>query len=177
MCWKRQYVAFLMNLVLNQAKDIQACYRIKSNRIIMKFNNRNDCLQVLRAKKRLKDLNCITFNLPRDTKIFINESLCNYYKGLQKKHKHLKADNKIHLFYTNNEIIHLNLAENGSIKTITHINHPKNLFPNIDVDNLYLCLIQGNFTFQKIFAKLKLSPVLFKKIPSFVCLVFKNENI
>ena len=26
------------------------------------------------------------------------------------------------------------------------------------------------------FTKLKLSPVLFKKIPAFVCLVFKNEN-
>ena len=50
-------------------RDMQACHRIKSNRIIMKFNNRNNCLQVLRAKKRLKD-------------------------------------NTIHLFCTNNEIIH-----------------------------------------------------------------------
>ena len=31
-------------------------------------------------------------------------------------------------------------------------------------------------TFQKIFAKLKFSPVLFEKIPLFVCLAFKNEN-
>lgn len=30
--------------------------------------------------------------------------------------------------------------------------------------------------FQKIFAKLKLSPALLRKIPSFLCLVFKNEN-
>ena len=30
--------------------------------------------------------------------------------------------------------------------------------------------------FQKIVAKLKFSPALFEKIPSFVCLVFKNEN-
>ena len=28
----------------------------------------------------------------------------------------------------------------------------------------------------KFFAKLKCSPVLFEKIPLFVCLVFKNEN-
>ena len=28
----------------------------------------------------------------------------------------------------------------------------------------------------KVFAKLKFSPVLFKKIPLFLCLVFKNQN-
>ena len=31
-------------------------------------------------------------------------------------------------------------------------------------------------TFKKMFAKLKFSPALFEKIPSFVFLVFKNEN-
>ena len=31
-------------------------------------------------------------------------------------------------------------------------------------------------TFQKIFSKWKFSPVMFEKIPSFVCLVFKIEN-
>ena len=30
--------------------------------------------------------------------------------------------------------------------------------------------------FKKIFAKLKFSPVLFEKMASFVCLVFKIEN-
>ena len=30
--------------------------------------------------------------------------------------------------------------------------------------------------FQKIFAKLELSPALLRKIPSFLCLVFKTEN-
>ena len=29
---------------------------------------------------------------------------------------------------------------------------------------------------KKIFAKLKFSPALFEKVPSFVCLVFKIEN-
>ena len=29
---------------------------------------------------------------------------------------------------------------------------------------------------KKIFAKLKFSPTLFEKVPSFVCLVFKIEN-
>ena len=34
----------------------------------------------------------------------------------------------------------------------------------------------GPLTFKKMFAKLKFSPALFEKIPSFVCLVFKIEN-
>ena len=33
-----------------------------------------------------------------------------------------------------------------------------------------------NLTFKKIFAKLKFSPDLLKKVSSFVCLVFKIEN-
>ena len=34
----------------------------------------------------------------------------------------------------------------------------------------------GTLTFKKSFAKLKFYPALLKKIPSFVCLVFKIEN-
>ena len=40
---------------------------------------------------------------------------------------------------------------------------------------LYLPLKSGSHV-QKLFAKLKFSPVLFEQIPSFVYLVFKNEN-
>ena len=119
-------------------RDIQACHQIKNNRTILKLSNRKDCLQVLRAKKRLKDLYGTTLNLPSDTKIFINESLCGYYRGLWNKCKRLKGDKKIHQVYTNNGIIPLKLVENGSVKTITHVNDLKDLFPDIDIDNLQL---------------------------------------
>ena len=36
--------------------------------------------------------------------------------------------------------------------------------------------LSRTLTFQNIFAKLKISPSLFEKIPSFVYLMFKNEN-
>ena len=36
--------------------------------------------------------------------------------------------------------------------------------------------VKSKPNFKKIFAKLKFSPVLFQKIPSFVCLVFKIED-
>ena len=56
-------------------RDIQACHCTKSNRTIIKVRNRKGCLQVLRANKRLKDLNGTTLNLSSNSKIFINESL------------------------------------------------------------------------------------------------------
>ena len=63
----------------------------KKNRTIIKLSNRKDCLQNLRAKKRLKSLEDTTFNLPSDTKIFINDSLCGCYRGLWNKCKRLKV--------------------------------------------------------------------------------------
>ena len=42
----------------------------------------------------------------------------------------------MHQFYINNGIIRLKLVENGSVKTITHVNDLKDLFPDIDNDNL-----------------------------------------
>ena len=56
-------------------RDIQACYRTKNNRTIIKLSNRKDYLQILRTKKRPNDLDGTTLNLPSDSKIFINESL------------------------------------------------------------------------------------------------------
>ena len=78
-------------------REIQACHQIKNNRSIIKLFNRKDCLHVLRAKKQLKDLkdlDCTTLNLPNDSKIFINKSLCGYYRGLWNKCKQLKGDKK-----------------------------------------------------------------------------------
>ena len=115
-----------------------SCLQIKKKKtgLWLKHSNTKDCLQVVRAKNRLKDLDGTTFNLRSDTKIFVNESLFGYYRGLWNKCKHLKGDNKFHQFYSKSGIIRLNLTENGFVKIITHINNLKDLFPNIDVDSL-----------------------------------------
>ena len=42
--------------------------------------------------------------------------------------------------------------------------------------NSLIQFIVGLSLFRKFFARLKFSPALFEKIPSFVCLVFKIEN-
>ena len=117
-------------------REIQTCRRIKNNITIVKLSNRKDYVQVLRPKKRPKDFDATTFVLPSDAKNSVNENLCGYYRGLWNKCKSLKDDNKIHQFYTNDGIIRLKLVENVSVKTINRINDPKDLFPDIDVDNL-----------------------------------------
>ena len=45
-------------------------------------DQRKDCKQVLRYKKDLRNFNMNNLDLSEGTKLFINESLCPYYKGL-----------------------------------------------------------------------------------------------
>ena len=52
-------------------RDIQVCHWIKNNTTIIKLGNRKDCL--LRAEKRLKDLDGTTLNLPRNSKISLTK--------------------------------------------------------------------------------------------------------
>ena len=112
-------------------RDVQACHRLKEKeRTIVKFVNRKDCLQILRVKKDLKSLDPTELDFPENTKIFINESLCPYYRGIWNKCKKLRAIQKIHQFYT------ISGLETVPSRIITHIVDLKELFPDIDIENL-----------------------------------------
>ena len=78
-------------------RDVQACHRLKEkDRTIVKFVNRRVCLQIFRVKKELKSLDPTDLNFPENTKFFINECLCPYYRGIWNKCKKLRAIQKIH---------------------------------------------------------------------------------
>ena len=73
------------------ANDIEACHRLpnarnstrKHKRVIMRFVNRKLCEKALISRKSLKDIDLSDVNLKlKDSKIFINDNLCPYYKGL-----------------------------------------------------------------------------------------------
>ena len=49
---------------------------------ILKFVNRKDFKNILRVKKNLKHLDPSKLPFSEGTKIFINESLCPYYRGI-----------------------------------------------------------------------------------------------
>ena len=65
--------------------NIEACHPLKSdnkNKIIVKFSKRKDCQAVLENKKKLKNLSNEELGVETNSKVFVNESLCKYYKLL-----------------------------------------------------------------------------------------------
>ena len=66
--------------------DIQTCFRLKDkDRATVKFTNKKDYLRILKVKRQLKGLDSSAVDLSEGTKIFVNESLCLYYRGIWNK--------------------------------------------------------------------------------------------
>ena len=67
-------------------QNIGACHRLKSddngrsNKVIVEFSKRKDMVQIMNKKKSLKNANLDGTGLPPSTSLFINPSLCSYYK-------------------------------------------------------------------------------------------------
>ena len=83
--------------------DIEACHMLcNDKKAIVNFSKRKLCQQVLRVKKDLKNIDPSEFDFPEGTAIFINESLCSYYKMLWNKCKKLWEKKLIYTFFTSN---------------------------------------------------------------------------
>ena len=118
-------------------RDVQACHCLKEKeRNIAEFVNRKGCLKVLRVKKELKSFDPTELDSRENTKIFVNERLCPYYRGIWNKCKKLRAVQKIHQFYTISGLIRVKLEETDPYKVITRIVDLKELFPDTDIENL-----------------------------------------
>ena len=78
-------------------------------------------------KKNLKNLNvsCLIIKNP----VFINDSLCSYYKMLWSKCKKLSSTRSIHAFWVSNGYIRLKVGENDRVNSITHLSDLEELFP------------------------------------------------
>ena len=72
-------------------RDIGGCHHLKkdNDRVIVKFSRRKDCGQIMSVKKDLKHLKMQDVGLPGNCSIFINTSLCPYYRMLWSKCKRL----------------------------------------------------------------------------------------
>ena len=71
MSLRRRFVTYFRKLAWICDRDIQACHRLKDkDRAIVKFTNRNDCLQILRVKRKLKGPDPAAVDLPEETKIY-----------------------------------------------------------------------------------------------------------
>ena len=98
---------------------MEACHRLRNkHRTIVKFSSRRKIAEIFNKKKILKDTG---------SRIYINESLCPYYKGLWNKCRNLKTEDKIHSFWTHNGNVKIKIYENSTPTILTH---------DVDVESL-----------------------------------------
>ena len=98
--------------------------KLESDRSVsktVKFSKRKLCQQVLREKQELKNVDPSEFDFPEGTDLFINESLCFYYKMLWNKCKKLWGKKSIYTYFTSNGNIRYRIRENGDVDTVTNI--------------------------------------------------------
>ena len=95
--------------------EIQACHRLhKKDRTIIKFCNRKSALQCLRNKSKLKTFDAKAVGLP-ECKLYINESLCQYYRHLLWVCRGLLKENKVKGCRTFNGTIRLKLQNDEEV--------------------------------------------------------------
>ena len=73
------------------------------------------------------------FGFEESNKIYVNESLCPYYRVLWAKSKKLHQLEKIFSFNASNGSIKIKINENDNGITITHTSDFETYFPGVDV--------------------------------------------
>ena len=120
-------------------EEVEACHRLpysrkedktKPKRTIIKLVNRKKCEQAFANRKKLKEVDMSDFKFPVDTSIYLNDSLCPYYRGLYGKCKSLYREKLIHGFWSFNGTIKIKVTENDAPKSITHDLDLCKIFPN-----------------------------------------------
>ena len=114
---------------------IEACHRVgrTNDTVIVNFSRRKDCQHVWNVKKDLKKLTLEDLELPGNSKLFINRSLCPYYKMLWSKSKKLHSLSKIHSFFISDDTIKNRVNENSSPLSIRHVDDFCKHFPDVDL--------------------------------------------
>ena len=70
---------------------------------------------------------------PEDNPIFVNQSLCTYYRVLWSKAKSLHSLKRISSFYVSGGTVKIKISENGLALAITNVNDSKEHFPDISL--------------------------------------------
>ena len=122
--------------------NVEDCHWISSKnnpkQVIVKVSKCKDASKIRSSKRKLKDmdLTSIVINNP----VYINDSLCSYYKMLWRKCKSLRMNKLIHSFWVTNGSIRLRTVENGRTNVITHLSDLEDLFPGNELlsDKVYV---------------------------------------
>ena len=117
------------------SSNIEACHCItkKNDRIIVKFSWRKDCQRVLSVKKNLQKSKMEDIGLTGGNKVFINHSLCPYYRVLWSKSKVLLNMGKINRLMVSNGTVKVKIREISVPISISHVDDFTKYFPYIDL--------------------------------------------
>ena len=114
---------------------IEVCHHIirRNDRVIVKFSRRKDCQQVLSVKKNLQKLKMEDIGLTGDNKVFINHSLCPYYRVLWSKSKVLLNMGKINRLMVLSGTVKVKISKISAPISITHADDFTKYFPDVDL--------------------------------------------
>ena len=117
------------------ADGIEDCHRVgNKGQTIIKFGKRKVSRQVLSVRKDLNKVKMSDIDLTGQSTLYINQSLCPYYRMLWSKTKTLYQKGKIDSFYVSNGNIKIRLQENARPITISHTHDFIKYFPGVDLN-------------------------------------------
>ena len=111
-------------------KDIKDCHGVSEGvTTIVKPCKRKVSKQVLNVRKLSMD------NLQQtgQGKLYINQSLCPYYRVLWSKSKSLHKIGKLFQYYVSNGIVKIEIQETSQLLSIIHTGDMEKLFPGVDL--------------------------------------------
>ena len=122
--------------VKTKKRDFHAIHRLANKKVVIaKLVNRRDAIEILRKKKKLRELSPTDKEDLGVGKIYINESLCPYNKRLLGKCNALFKKKKIDSFFTINGKI--KIKYDGELKTeITHIQDLIDIFGAVIMEEI-----------------------------------------
>ena len=85
------------------------------------------------VKRDLRKVKLEDIGLRGSNSIFVNPSLCSYYRMLWSKSKRLLDLGKINNFFVSSGKIKIRLQENSKPLAITHVEDFKKYFPDVDL--------------------------------------------
>ena len=126
--WRKKFKISLENLVVIFLLTV-----IRRAIVLVEHFRRKECQHVWSVKKDLKKLTMEDLKLPGNSKLFINRSLCPYYKMLWSKSKKLHSLSKYIVFFISGDTIKIRVKENSSSLSITHVDDFSKHFPDVNL--------------------------------------------
>ena len=113
-------------------ENVEACHWLRSNKkgkkAILKLSRRKDSDEIRRVRSKLKTTDLKPIGIT--TLVYINDSLCFYYKRLWAKCKKLWTNKFIFGYWVSNGSTKIRISERSPVKVISHIVDLEKLFPD-----------------------------------------------